>query len=258
MLPGTHLTRTIARTGIDWIVIDCEHGNIADADMHECVNAAAACGVSPLVRVPAAEGWMVKRVLDAGAHGFMCPLLRTAQDAKSIVETAKFPPIGRRGFGSPFSMGAFASPMQVDDKMQKTPTAVEYLREANESLLTLIQNETKEALENVEAIAEVPGVDVLFVGPFDLGNNIGHPIVTGAPDEVLSDAVQKVRLAAKKAGKKSGIYGTSGEQAKAYATQGFDMVNVTGDVLALDQHVSNALSVAQGGNPSEFTGPYGR
>jgi 4-hydroxy-2-oxoheptanedioate aldolase len=109
--------------------------------MHESVQAIASCGVSPIVRIPANEGWMVKRVLDAGAHGVLVPLLYTADDARKLVQTAKFPPVGGRGFGSPFSMGAFDT--------QGNLSQLEYLQNANSNLITAVQIETKEALENV-------------------------------------------------------------------------------------------------------------
>ena len=112
-----------------------------DNEMHECVHAVASCGVSPIVRIPANEGWMVKRALDAGAHGIIVPLLYTVEDAKRLVQTAKFPPYGRRGFGSPFSMGSF------DNKGDLS--GYEYMTNANNNLLTIVQIETKEALDNV-------------------------------------------------------------------------------------------------------------
>jgi len=80
-----------------------------DAAMHEAVPAIAACGVSPLVRLVGTEGWMVKRALDAGAHGILVPLLYTVADAQNLVQSAKFPPVGKRGFGSPFAMGSFGN-----------------------------------------------------------------------------------------------------------------------------------------------------
>jgi 4-hydroxy-2-oxoheptanedioate aldolase len=138
MLPGGNVSRAIARAGFDWVCVDCEHGNIADSQMHESVAAIASCGASPLVRIPANEGWMVKRALDSGAHGIVVPLLYTAEDARRLVQTAKFPPLGQRGYGSPFSMGTFGD-----------PSGLEYLQQANDALLTIVQIETKEAFENV-------------------------------------------------------------------------------------------------------------
>jgi 4-hydroxy-2-oxoheptanedioate aldolase len=109
--------------------------------MHDSVHAVAACGVSPIVRIPGNEGWMVKRALDAGAHGIIVPLLYTVEDARRLVQSAKFPPMGKRGFGSPFSMGAF--------DVKGDLTGFDYMNAANENLLTIVQIETKEAFENV-------------------------------------------------------------------------------------------------------------
>lgn len=98
----------------------------------------------------------------ANTHQILVPLLQTAQEARDIVKAAKFPPMGNRGFGSPFSM----------DRFKPVPTSDEYLQQANDSLLTLVQIETKSALDNLEEIAAVEGIDVLFIGPFDLGESL--------------------------------------------------------------------------------------
>ncbi|KAI9780192.1 MAG: hypothetical protein M1835_004539 [Candelina submexicana] len=260
-LPGSNLSRTIARSGFDWVLVDTEHGNIDDGAMHECVAAIAGCGVSPIVRIAANEGWMVKRALDAGAHGIIVPLLYTEEDARKLVSSAKFPPTGVRGFGSPFPMGSFGN-----------ETTAQYLQQANESLLTIVQIETKEALHNVDAIAQVPGIDVLFVGPFDLGNNIGHPILDGSMHEDLQKAIASILRAAKQNEKRAGIYATSGEQARKFSDQGFNMVSVAADMNALQTYFESALSSAKGslahsawnmakgaaGGVSKMTGPYGK
>lgn len=117
------------------------HTCLADNEMHESVHAVASCNVSPIVRIPANEGWMVKRALDAGAHGIIVPLLYSVEDAKRLVQTAKFPPYGKRGFGSPFSMGAF--------DIKGDLSGFDYMTNANENLLTVVQIETKEALDCV-------------------------------------------------------------------------------------------------------------
>lgn len=152
--------------------------------------------------------------LDAGAHGIVVPLLYTADDARKLVSSAKFPPVGTRGFGSPFPMQNFSN-----------QTTTEYLQQANDALVTIAQIETKEALENVNEIAAVPGIDVLLIGPFDLGNNIGHPIIDGHVAEELTAAIERIRKAAVDNGKKAGIYCTSGEEARKYADKGFHMVS---------------------------------
>lgn len=122
--------------------------------MHESVHAVASAGVSPIVRIPANEGWMVKRALDAGAHGIIVPLLYTVEDAKKLVQSAKFPPMGRRGFGSPFSMGTFDG--------QGNLSGFEYMNAANDNLLTIVQIETKEAFDNVWSLASVAVMEADF------------------------------------------------------------------------------------------------
>lgn len=151
-----------------------------------------------------------------------------------MVAASKFPPLGRRGFGSPVALQNF----------QPMPTFTEYLQQANESLLTMVQIETGEALHSVEEL--VPLVDVVFIGPFDLGNNIGHPILNGKIDPELNEAISRILRAAVTAGKKCGIYCTSGEQAKQYADAGFHMISVATDFTALAGVAAESLAIAQG------------
>ncbi|KAI5852689.1 HpcH/HpaI aldolase/citrate lyase family protein [Morchella snyderi] len=249
MLPGTHLARSIARSGVDWVLVDTEHGNLDDAAMHEAVQAIAGCSVSPVVRIPACEGWMFKRALDAGAHGIMVPLISSADDARTAVKYSKFPPRGIRGFGSPFPMGAFGISSTVD-----------YLEQANDNLVTIVQIETKEALENVDEIAAVDGIDVLYVGPFDLGNSIGHPITSDTFHPNLHAAIEKVYNAAAAAGKRAGIYCVDGDQAHMFSQKGFHMLSVSSDMGALGTYMSQSLRKAKGDAESVIqvsTGPYG-
>ncbi|KAI4282554.1 MAG: hypothetical protein L6R38_002851, partial [Xanthoria sp. 2 TBL-2021] len=169
------------------------------------------------------------------AHGVIVPLLNTVDDARSLVKSAKFPPAGQRGFGSPFAMEKFGGVTQT-----------EYLQQANESLLTIVQIETQDALKNVEEIARLPGIDVLFCGPFDLGNNIGHPILDGTMHDELKEAVAKIQRVAKENQKASGIYATSGDQAREFADQGFQMVSVATDAASLPAAMQSALTSARG------------
>ena len=187
--------------------------------------------------------------LDAGAHGVLVPLLYTADDAKKLVMSAKFPPQGQRGFGSPFPMASFSADLGAGD----------YLQQANDALLTIVQIETKEAVDNVDEIAATDGVDCLFVGPFDLGNNIGYPIIDGVMHEKLHNAIAKVLKAAQLAKKQAGIFCTSGEQGKFYADQGFHMISVATDMHVLPAAIIDSLQKSKGlGAGPKFSGPYGK
>ncbi|KAF1840726.1 Phosphoenolpyruvate/pyruvate domain-containing protein [Cucurbitaria berberidis CBS 394.84] len=234
MLPGTNHARAIARSGVDWICVDCEHGNIDDSQMHEAITAIAKEGVSPLVRIAANEAWMVKRALDAGAHGVVVPLIYTVEDAKRLVSSAKFPPEGHRGFGSPFPLQCF----------NDEPVAY-YLQNANSTILTIVQIETASALEHVREIAAIPGVDCLLIGPFDLGNNIGRPVL-GEMHQELKDAIEQIKDAAHAEGKKVGIYCGNGEQARGYAERGFDLISILTDQMGITTAFVQSLAVSSG------------
>lgn len=173
--------------------------------------------------------------------------MRTVEDTKAFVEACRFPPQGKRGFGSPFPM----------DRFGRDVSATQYLTEANANLLLSVQIETKEAFDNVDSIAAVEGLDLLFVGPFDLGNGIGHPVLgsTFAPE--LEQAIEKVLDSAHKAGKKAGIYCGNGKQAKKYADLGYDLVNVVTDVGALTSSLASEMEIVTQKTGRAASGPYG-
>ncbi|BCS21705.1 HpcH/HpaI aldolase family protein [Aspergillus puulaauensis] len=145
-LPSFRNGQIVAQTGLDGIIIDCEHGYISDDSMHSSVAAIASMGVSPLVRIRGTHSDLIKRALDAGAHGIVVPQINTAEEAAAIVSYAKFPPQGLRGQGSAFP--AIAHGIDI-------PT---YIKTANETLITCVQIESKAGVENVDAISAVPGV----------------------------------------------------------------------------------------------------
>lgn len=172
------------------------------------------------------------------------PLIRTVEETKEVVAAAKFPPQGRRGFGSPLAMQNF-KPM---------PTFTEYLQQANEGTLVMVQIETKEALNAVEEIA--PLVDVVFIGPFDLGNNIGHPIINGKIDPELHEAMARILRAAEAAGKKCGIFCSGSAHAKACADMGFHMISVATDATGLQAFMADEVATAKGLSKLEKGGSY--
>ena len=180
--------------------------------------------------------------LDAGAHGIIVPLIYTVEDAKRLVASAKFPPEGNRGFGSPFSPHAFNG-----------EALTEYLQSANSSLQTIVQIETKSALDSVNEIAAIPGVDCLLIGPFDLGNNIGRPIL-GEMHQELKDAIERIKEAAHAEGKKVGIYCTDGQQAQGYAQRGFDLISVCTDFPAITATFASNLNIAKGAATGDDSG----
>ncbi|OCH87058.1 Phosphoenolpyruvate/pyruvate domain-containing protein [Obba rivulosa] len=246
-LPGVFNARTVAASSphLSWLAIDCEHGMTPlHGGAAESIQAIAGLGKnapSTIVRIPAtgacADGsanWQIKYVLDAGARGVVVPMVSSAAQAKSVVAAARFPPAGIRGFGSPFTQTTWGM------------SAAEYLSCANESVLVLVQIETAEAVQNLQEILSVDGLDGVFIGPFDLSLSLGFPVPSPEPHPEVEKVIQDIKNAAHAKGKKCAFYCTSGSQAARRAKEGFDMINVTSDSGAMTDSLARGLAEAVG------------
>lgn len=241
--PGYFHARVVAQSSphMSWIAVDCEHGLISltpgAAESVAAITSVKGHSPSPLVRIPAtgvsaSTSWQIKYALDAGAKGVIVPMVSTVEKAKEVVSDCKFPPQGRRGFGSSYTHDMWGV------------TVPQYLSTANDEIVVMVQIETKEAVQNMKEIALVDGIDVLFIGPYDLSISLGYPTPSPDPHPEVEKVIQDVLNAAHAAGKKCAIYCTSGEQSAARASQGFDMINVTSDVGAMSQGIAESFSVA--------------
>ncbi|KAL4908063.1 hypothetical protein BDW74DRAFT_175846 [Aspergillus multicolor] len=231
-LPSFRTAQVVAQTGVDAIIIDCEHGYISDDSMHASAAAIASLGVSPLVRLRMTHSDLVKRALDAGAHGIVVPQINTAEEARAIVSHAKFPPQGTRGQGS-----AFPALTQGID----LPT---YLQTANDTLLTCLQIETKAGVENVDDICAVPGVDMVFIGPNDLALSVLGYVPAKGDEPEFVQAVQKIVAAARRHGKWVGRLSNDGVSSKEHL-EVFDTVAMSYDVRALQNWYMAELRIAR-------------
>jgi len=193
-----------ARTcGFDGLFFDLQHGVIPEFEISQMAVAAMNMGVAPLVRVPEKDYAAALRLLDNGAMGIIMPEVTTVEDAKNSVAACKYPPVGNRGaFGGWANFGYRAVP------------AAEARKAMNDATLLILMIESKAALDNIEGIAAVPGVDVIHIGTNDLSTDLGHPGQLAHPD-VLA-AVQRVVKACKANGKYAGVGGlTGGDAVKA-------------------------------------------
>ncbi len=197
---GVRLARTVeiakvmAVAGYDWLFIDMEHGSI-DLDI-ACQMAVAAldAGIAPIPRVPAGEFSIATRLLDGGAAGIVIPHVDTADEAREIVDRLKYPPQGHRSVAGAMAQLGY----------RPTPLA-EATRIVNAETLLVAMIETPRAVENAEAIAAVPGIDVLLIGTNDLSMELGIPGGLGDPKVVA--AYQRVIAACKRHGKHAGLGG---------------------------------------------------
>ncbi|WWD17721.1 hypothetical protein CI109_102162 [Kwoniella shandongensis] len=230
-LPGTSTVATVLSTGgFNWALIDAEHGQITDKDYFELVTTVSSLGASPIIRVPWTEEWMIKRALDSGAHGVMTPMCHSAEDARKIVSFSKYPPIGTRGYGPMFCPPVF------------NVKGSEYDAGADDNLLVIVQIESKQGVANVEEIAKVEGLDVLFIGPFDLAKQLGVPF----GGEEHEGAISKTLAAAHAAGKTAAIFCSNGQIAKKRLDQGFDMVSIAVDSACLAAEFERQLTYVTG------------
>lgn len=231
-IPSVRQAQIVALTGLDGIIIDCEHGHISDDSMHNSVAAISALGISPIIRIRGPAHDILKRALDTGAHGVMVPQVNTAEEAAAIVVSSKFPPQGVRGQGSAFPAIGHGL------------TTPEYMKSANETIITMIQIETRAGVENVDAIAAVPGVDVVFIGPNDLAQALlGYTPARGDEPEFVK-AMDKIVAAAKKHGKWAARMVNDGVAAKTARTK-YDTVAMTGDTKAIQNWYIAEIATAK-------------
>jgi 4-hydroxy-2-oxoheptanedioate aldolase len=230
-IPSVRMAQIVALTGVHGIIIDCEHGHIADDAMHNSVAAISSLEVSPIIRIRGPAHDTIKRALDTGAHGIMVPQINNAEEAEQIVASSKFPPQGIRGQGSAFPAIGHGL------------TTPEYMKTANETIITMIQIETRTGVENVEAICAVPGVDLVFIGPNDLAQSLlGYVPARGDEPEFVA-AIDKVVTAARKHGKWAGRMVNNGAMAKE-AKETYDTVAITGDTKAIQNWYISELDIA--------------
>ena len=160
-MPSVALAQTLAAAGLDWLFIDREHGPIGLESIHAMIAATAGHACAPIVRVPSTDPAAVKPILDSGAMGVIFPLIAERADAERSVAAVRYPPAGARGFG----------PFHAPNRWGLSREA--YLAAANREILNILLIETAAAIENLDAILAVEGVDAAMIAPFDLAQSLG-------------------------------------------------------------------------------------
>jgi 2-keto-3-deoxy-L-rhamnonate aldolase RhmA len=219
------VAEALALLGFDWVFIDLEHGSLSVQDAQRAIQAIARRSYT-LVRVPDGTPENIKRVLDTGCDGIIVPLVNTESYARKIVSLAKYPPAGERsvGFGRAQGFGL---------------GFVEYLRSANAQTTIVVQIEHKDAVANTDRILAVPGIDAVFVGPYDLSGSIGLLGDIAHPE--VRQAIDRVRAACAMTNTPCGIYCANVDQAKAEIERGAKLVAVGTDILHLASSARSAL-----------------
>jgi len=213
-LPCMLSAELIAHQGWDSVTIDMQHGQIDYAAMCAMLTAISTTATVPLVRVPWNEPGDVMRALDAASYGVICPNIDTAEQCERFVGACRYAPMGYRSVGP---------------RRAILNGGGDYLAKSNETVLAIVQVESALGLKNVTEIAAVKGLDMLYVGPSDLGLSLGREPRIDPVDPVGVKAIDENLAAAKAAGIRAGIYCRTTDYAKAMMAKGFDLVTVTSD-----------------------------
>jgi 2-dehydro-3-deoxyglucarate aldolase len=207
----------LASLGFDWLFIDGEHGPLETRELGEILRAVGhktAC----IVRVPEAAEVPIKKVLDLGAHGIIVPQVNTPEQAADVVRWARYPPEGARGVGLARAHGYGLN-------------FREYLSSANREIAVIVQAEHVRAVENIEAIVRVPGVDAVLLGPYDLSASLGK--MGQIDDGSVTAAIGRVTDVCRAAGMPLGYFGVTAAAVQPYVARGYTLVVAGVDTLYL-------------------------
>lgn len=220
-IPAPEVTELCAHAGFDHVVIDMEHTPVSEGRVADLVRAAEAAGIAPFVRVASADPATVARVLEAGPAGIHFPMVGSAAEAEIAVGATRHRPAGTRGLAVSRKSG-FGSRMSLE----------EYVRASEEALLVVVQVEDRGALGEVEAIAALPGVDVVFLGLTDLSQDLGVP--GQYDDPALASAVERAFRLIRGQGKAAGVPVTGAAMAEEYLARGATYLTANDVRLLLD------------------------
>lgn len=224
---GAPMAAEIAAVGgVDWVLVDLEHGGGSEDLIGPTVVAGMAYGIPTLVRVESMERIRIGRALDAGASGVMIPRIETPEQVSAVVKHMSYPPFGDRGVATYNRSAKWGR--DLSGLTQKSTAAC------------IIQIETLKALENVEAIAKIDGVDLLFVGPLDLSFALGVPRDFKSPK--FLEATAKVVAAAKANSKVAGILAADATAAQTFIDQGFKFIAIGSDSTLLAGAITNLVT----------------
>lgn len=189
-IPSPSLVEAIGCSGIDFIVIDAEHGPVDMQTAESMARAAEITGMAPIIRVPSNESHLILRALDIGAYGVQIPHVSTKEEAELAIEHSKYHPQGKRGF-SPFTRAG------------KYGLAAEnHASRINENVIVVVNIEGVEGVNNLNEIASVPEIDVIFIGPYDLSQSLGKPGQVDDPEviKLIKDNVKIIKNNGKSCG----------------------------------------------------------
>lgn len=231
-IPSPFAAEVMARQGWDSLTIDLQHGAIDYGAMLGMLQAITTTETVPLVRVPWLEPGILMKALDAGAHGLICPMVNTVDDAARFVAWTRYPPRGTRSFGP------------VRALLVEGP---EYPAGANDHIVRFAMIETAQALDQLDAILSVEGLDAVYIGPSDLSLSLGCRPVFDDVDPPVAQAIEHILARATAHGLKAGVHNGAPAVARARAALGFRFVTVGSDARLLAAGAQQAVAAMRAG-----------
>ncbi|MCW8085885.1 HpcH/HpaI aldolase family protein [Sabulicella glaciei] len=231
-IPNAFSAEMYAQCGWDSVTVDMQHGVQDYLSCVACFQGMQPHGVLPMVRVPWNEPGIVGKVLDAGAYGVICPMVNTEAEARALVQYAKYPPKGTRSNG-PIRAGSYGS----GGTYQKT---------ANDDVLVIPMIETQTALDNLEAILDVEGIDAIYVGPSDLGLSLGMEPKLDREEPEIMKIYERLLKETDKRGIAAGLHNGTPEYANKMIKMGFKLVTILNDVGLMVNAAKSAVKIARG------------
>jgi 2-keto-3-deoxy-L-rhamnonate aldolase RhmA len=228
-LRNPNIVYMLAQSGYDFFIIDNEHGAYSPETVSDLISAARGADIAPVVRIPEIRRETILKPLDSGAAGLLVPQVNTAEQAREIIFHAKYPPEGNRGVALRRAHSGY-----------RRVTPSEYLKEANTETFIAVQAETPASIDNLESIAAVPGIDAVFVGPFDLSVSLGIPGQVNHPREVQS--IDRIVEVCRKHNLITGIQLFEASGIKAWVEKGMRFVSYSSDVGLLADAAVSALA----------------
>ncbi|MBP0446146.1 2,4-dihydroxyhept-2-ene-1,7-dioic acid aldolase [Roseomonas sp. SSH11] len=232
-IPSAFSAEVMAQLGMESMTVDLQHG------VHDYLSAVAsfqamqAHGPTPMARLPWNEPGIAGKLLDAGAQGLICPMVNTRAQAEAFVAACRYPPMGARSNG-PIRAGLYGEPGS-------------YFQTANDDILCLPMIETREALDNLDAILDVPGVDGIYIGPTDLQISLGIlPPIMERQDQAILDIYARLIRACHERGKFIGLHCTTGAYVKQMHEMGFDYATLGSDLTNMVMGARAQLAAARG------------
>jgi len=213
-IPNAFSAELMAHQGWDTLTIDMQHGLIDYTAMVGMLQAISTTATVPVVRVPWLEPGIIMKTLDAGAYGVICPMVNTREDAQRLVAYTHYAPRGARSFG-PVRAMLYGGP--------------DYAQQANDTIVAFAMIETTQALDNLDSILSVEGLDAIYIGPSDLSLALGCRPVFDDVDPKAAQAMDHILERAKAHGVKAGVHNGVPEVARARVAKGFDFVTVSSD-----------------------------